>query len=92
MLTELDDDFVRAVSHNGDPASKVALFFPVYGRWRHRDYFTLDTNRFVQLHEGRLEVHKPPALHHHIVLDQFLAESSISSNGSLITPCSPAFD
>jgi hypothetical protein len=74
LITELDEGFVRPESHEGDPAWELALLFPTQGRWRHSDYFALDTNRFVELQNGRLEVHKPPTLLHHLVLQHVLDE------------------
>ena len=43
----------------------VSALFPPQGQWTEADYFALpETNRLLELSEGRLIVHSPPALEH----------------------------
>jgi len=48
------------------PAWEVALLFPSQGAWRESDYLALDTNRLVELVDGKLEVLPMPSLLHHL--------------------------
>jgi hypothetical protein len=46
-------------------AIEVAKMFPVQGKWTERDYFSLpETNRIVELSEGRLIITPSPTTQH----------------------------
>ena len=50
-----------------NPAWEVALLFPSQGTWTEDDYFALDTNRLVELVDGRLEVLPMPTFPHQFI-------------------------
>ncbi len=55
--------------HQGnEPAWEVALLFPPQGEWSEDEYLALDTNRLVELSDGRLEVLPMPALWHQFIV------------------------
>jgi Uma2 family endonuclease len=51
-----------------EPAWEVAYLFPPQGQWTHDDYLALDTNRLIELSEGRLEVLPMPTPAHQRLL------------------------
>jgi Uma2 family endonuclease len=65
------DRLPRRSSRPGEPPWEVALLFPAQGDWSERDYLALDTNRFVELSEGCLEVLPMPTILHQLIV-QFL--------------------
>jgi Uma2 family endonuclease len=52
-----------------EPAWEVALLFPSQGDWRESDYLALDTNRLVELVDGKLEVLPMPSILHQRIVD-----------------------
>jgi Uma2 family endonuclease len=55
---------------------KIAELFPAQGEWSEGEYLALDTNRIVELSEGRLEIHDMPTDFHQLILGRlFLALS-----------------
>jgi Uma2 family endonuclease len=52
-----------------EPAWEVALLFPSQGDWRDSDYLALDTNRLVELVDGRLKVLPTPSILHQRIVD-----------------------
>ncbi|MCY2962516.1 MAG: Uma2 family endonuclease [Planctomycetota bacterium] len=57
---------------DGEPAWDVALLFPLQGRWSEADYLAIDTNRMVELADGRLEVLSMPTLYHQLLVQYFV--------------------
>jgi Uma2 family endonuclease len=51
------------------PAWEVALLFPSQGDWSESDYLALDTNRLVELVDGKLEVLPMPSISHQRIVD-----------------------
>jgi Uma2 family endonuclease len=51
------------------PAWEVALLFPSQGTWSENDYLALDTNRLVELVDGKLEVLPMPSMLHQRIVD-----------------------
>jgi Uma2 family endonuclease len=51
-----------------EPAWEVALLFPSQGSWSEADYFALDTNRLVELVDGKLEVLPMPPFSHQFIV------------------------
>ncbi len=62
--TMLTPKATRRPIKRGEPTWEVALFYPLQGDWTEEEYLALDTNRFVELVDGCLEVHPMPALWH----------------------------
>jgi Uma2 family endonuclease len=60
-----------------EPAWDVAYLFPPQGHWTEHDYFALDTNRIVELSNGRLEV-APMTTTLHQMLVMFLYEALVA--------------
>jgi hypothetical protein len=52
-----------------DPAWEVALLIPSQGDWRESDYLALDTNRPVELVDGRMEVLPMPSILHQLIVE-----------------------
>ncbi|HEX2477016.1 MAG TPA: Uma2 family endonuclease [Lacipirellulaceae bacterium] len=52
-----------------NPAWEVALLFPSQGAWSESDYLALDTNRLVELVDGRLEVLPMPSVLHQLIVE-----------------------
>jgi Uma2 family endonuclease len=52
----------------GVPTWEVAHLFPNQGAWSVADYLALDTNRLVELSEGRLEVLAMPTEQHQLIV------------------------
>ena len=70
----------------GEPAWEVALLFPLQGEWTEEEYLALDTNRMVELSDGRLEVLPMPTIFHQLlvkylcsVLDRYLSEHHLGT-------------
>lgn len=43
-----------------EPTYAIAELFPAQGEWTEEEYLALDTNRIVELSDGRLEVAEMP--------------------------------
>jgi Uma2 family endonuclease len=52
-----------------EPAWEVALLFPSQGDWSEGDYLALDTNRLVELVDGKLEVLPMPSILHQLIVE-----------------------
>jgi Uma2 family endonuclease len=61
-------------SQPGEPTWEVADFFPRQGEWTEADYLALDSNRLVELADGRLEVLPMPTLLHQLIVKFLLAQ------------------
>ena len=65
---DLDTDIVIPASRRGEPAWALAALFPAQGEWSEEDYFRLETDQFVELVDGCIEVlPRPTWLHQRIV-------------------------
>ena len=65
---DLDTDIVIPASRRGEPAWALAALFPAQGEWSEEDYFRLETDQFVELVDGCIEVLPMPTwLHQRIV-------------------------
>jgi len=51
------------------PAWDVALLYPNQGEWDEGDYLALDTNRLVELVDGKLEVLPTPSILHQLIVE-----------------------
>src|SRR5262249_15624949 len=56
-------------SQLGEPTWEVAYLFPSQGEWTEAEYLALDTNRLVELSEGRLEFLPMPTIFHQLIVD-----------------------
>ncbi len=70
----------------GEPAWDVALLFPPQGEWTEEEYLALDTNRMVELSDGRLEVLPMPTIFHQLlvkylsaILDRHVSEQNLGT-------------
>lgn len=54
--------------HNGEPTWDIAYLFPAQGAWSEFEYLALETNRLVELSQGRLEVLPVPTTSHQMLL------------------------
>jgi Uma2 family endonuclease len=59
----------QATPTSPQPAWEVALLFPNQGDWRESDYLALDTNRLVELVDGRLEFLPMPSIQHQRIVN-----------------------
>jgi Uma2 family endonuclease len=55
-------------SSKPEPAWDVARLFPAQGYWSEADYFSLPTNRRVELADGSIEVLPMPTTEHQLIL------------------------
>jgi Uma2 family endonuclease len=67
------------------------MFYPLQGDWTEQDYLALDTNRFVELVDGCLEIHDMAALWHQRIVKYLflLLHGFVSSRGvgeAMISP------
>ena len=68
MPRNLDSDIIIPHSKRGDPAWALATLFPTQGHWSEEDYFRLETEHFIELVDGCIEVLPMPTwLHQRIV-------------------------
>lgn len=51
-----------------EPAWEIALLFPAQGAWSEEDYLALDTNQFVELSNGQIEVLPMPNDQHQAIV------------------------
>ena len=58
----------------GEPAWEVATLFPPQGSWTEAEYFGLETSRFVELVNGRLEVLPMPTWLHQLIVKYLAGE------------------
>ena len=66
---------MKHVTEQGpEPAWEVATLFPNQGDWTDADYCRLQTNRFVELSAGRIEVPPTPSESHQLIV-LFLASA-----------------
>jgi len=49
-------------------AYPIAELFPPQGQWSDEDYLALETNKFIELSEGRLEVLEMPSDFHQVIV------------------------
>lgn len=54
----------KSTIKRGEPTWDIAMFYPLQGEWTEERYLALDTNRFVELVDGCLEIHPMPAVGH----------------------------
>ena len=62
------DAVARCGSAVGEPTWEVALLFPPQGEWTEEEYLALETNRMVELSDGRLEVLPMPTIFHQMLV------------------------
>lgn len=70
----------------------VSELFPPQGQWTEADYFALpETNRLLELSEGRLIVHSPPTLGHQEALKRLFARLNefVERNGLGVVGLAP---
>ena len=68
MIRDVDSDISIPASERGQPAWALATLFPTQGAWSEDDYFRLETEHFVELVDGCIEVLPMPTwLHQRIV-------------------------
>ena len=68
MIRDVDEDMGIPGSERGQPAWALATLFPAQGAWSEDDYFRLETEHFVELVDGCIEVLPIPTwLHQRIV-------------------------
>jgi len=70
----------------------VAELFPPQGQWTEADYFALpETNRLLELSEGRLIVHSPPTLGHQEALKHLFIRLNefVEKNGLGVVELAP---
>ncbi len=75
MSTILQEPVVETTPRrggDGEPAWDVALLFPLQGRWSESDYLAIDTNKMVELADGRLEVLPMPTFYHQLLVKYFV--------------------
>jgi Uma2 family endonuclease len=68
-MATISQSLPQATATCVEPAWEVALLFPSQGDWRESDYLALDTNRLVELVDGRLEVLPMPSILHQRIVD-----------------------
>ena len=56
------------ISSRGDPTTEVAALFPLQGFWSEEEFLALDTNRMIELADGRLEVLPMPTPFHQFIV------------------------
>lgn len=62
-------------------STSVAELFPPPGRWTEDDYLALpDTNRYVELSEGRLVLPPHPTRRHQTVVERIFLEEKIGKD------------
>ncbi len=54
-------------SQHGDPAWEIATLFPAQGDWCEQEYLSLQTNRLIELNEGKLEFLTMPTELHQLI-------------------------
>ncbi len=60
---------VKEISQDRKLATEIARLFPKQGEWTEADYFRLpETNRIMELSEGRLIISPSPTIKHQLVL------------------------
>lgn len=74
----------------GKPIFEIASLFPCQGEWTEEDYFSLpETNRIVELSEGRLIITPAPTTEHQIIISNLflLIGNHVSSKklGKIVT-------
>ena len=68
MIRDVDEDMGIPGSERGQPAWALATLLPAQGAWSEDDYFRLETEHFVELVDGCIEVLPMPTwLHQRIV-------------------------
>ena len=55
-------------SHTGDPLWEIATLFPSQGEWNEAEYLALNTNRLVELNDGKLEFLPMPTELHQLIV------------------------
>ena len=76
---------VENTSQNGQPTIELLDLFPRQGQWTESDYFRLpETNRIIELSEGRLIITPPPTdLHQRIAYKLILLLGNYVSSNNL---------
>jgi len=67
-MASSSDPLQSLASRPGDPTWEVAYLFPAQGDWTEEEYLALDTNRLVELSDGRLEVLRTPTVLHQLIV------------------------
>jgi len=81
MPRNLDSEIIIPHSRRGDPAWALATLFPAQGQWSEEDYFRLETEHFIELVDGCIEVLPMPTwLHQRIVALVYQKLSGWSAN------------
>jgi Uma2 family endonuclease len=60
--------FVPPLSQIGEPPWEIATLYPTQGNWDFHDYLSLNTNHFVELAEGCVEVLPMPSQLHQLIV------------------------
>jgi Uma2 family endonuclease len=73
MASEIDSEIATPPMRVGEPAWAIAKFFPRQGFWTEDDYFRIETEHFVELSNGCIEVLPMPTPLHQLIV-MWLAE------------------
>jgi Uma2 family endonuclease len=68
MASEIDSEIAMPPMRIGEPAWAIAKFFPRQGFWSDEDYFRLETEHFVELTNGCIEVLPMPTPLHQLIV------------------------
>jgi Uma2 family endonuclease len=68
MASEIEANVGVPPTRLGEPAWAIAALFPLQGNWSERDYFRLESDKFVELVDGCIEVLPMPTLFHQRIL------------------------
>ncbi|MDA1050515.1 MAG: Uma2 family endonuclease [Planctomycetota bacterium] len=58
----------------GDPTWEIAELFPRQGHWSEGEYFSLHTNRLIELSNGKLELLPSPTQAHQLILSSLFRQ------------------
>jgi Uma2 family endonuclease len=67
MATELEPIIVPPAMRVGEPAWAIATLFPLQGKWSEEDYLGLETDHYIELADGCIEVLPMPSVVHQVI-------------------------
>lgn len=59
------------------PTYEIAELFPMQGDWTEEEYLALDTNRLVELSDGKVEMLEMPTIFHQIIVGRLFTALSV---------------
>lgn len=67
MVTQIEPEITPPPMRIGEPAWAIATLYPMQGQWSEENYFALESERYVELTNGCIDVLPMPSYVHQVI-------------------------